>query len=206
VIEIFAITDAQPDDSQGLTAVHSDGLVALCAPADEIATDVSADRLWRHEEVVETLMDECDLLPVRYGTRVEDEAAAERVLSDRRHELANALERVRGAVELSVRVFSEDAGDDVPPAQGADYLRWRTRREQSRLEVRARVHGQLVRLTRDSVQNAPSDPHEILREAYLVDRDEVDTFVKRVVEIEAANPRLRLLCTGPWPPYSFASP
>jgi hypothetical protein len=203
VIEIYAITDEAPPESHGLTAVESDGLVALCSAAAPPA-ELSPEVLWRHEEVVESLMEQCDLLPVRYGTRVEDESAAERVLADRRTELVNALERVRGAVELSVRIFSEDAGDDVPPAQGADYLRWRARRERARLKARACVHQPLVLMARDSMEHVPSDAHELLREAYLVERDDVDAFVRRVAEVEAANPRMRLLCTGPWPPYSFA--
>jgi hypothetical protein len=202
VIEIYAITDTPPRDPRGLTPVAGDGLIALCAQA-EAEHEVSPEELWQHEEVVESLMEECDLLPVRYGTRVEDEGAAKRVLSDRRTELVKALERVRGAVEVSLRVFAEDAGDDVPPADGADYLEWRARRQRRRLTVRACVHGQLALLARDSAEHAASDPHELFREAYLVERTDIEAFVARVAELEAANPRLRLLCTGPWPPYSF---
>ena len=202
MIEIYAITDAPPRDRRGLTAVHDEGLVALCSAA-ESDEELSADKLWRHEEVVESLMENCDLLPVRYGTLVRDEGTAKRVLRDRRHELARALERVRGAVELSLRVFRAPDGDDVPPAGGAEYLEWRAARERDRLAVLASVHGPLALLARDTSEHVPSDPHELTREAYLVGRDDVEAFVARVVELEAQNPRLRLLCTGPWPPYSF---
>ena len=182
MIELYAITDSPPADLTGLTAVRGDGLYALCAT---VAADpeVNAGVLWQHEEVVERLMEQCDLLPVRYGTRVEDERAAERVLFERHAELVGALERVRGAVELSVRVFSEEARND--------------------LEVRASIHGPLAMLARGSVAHSGRDAREVMREAYLVDRGDVESFVSRVVELEASNPRLRLLCTGPWPPYSF---
>jgi Gas vesicle synthesis protein GvpL/GvpF len=202
VIEIYAITDTPPRDPRGLTAVRGDGLVALCGQA-ETEQQLSADQLWRHEEVVESLMEECELLPVRYGTRVEDEDAAQRVLIDRRNELVNALDRVRGAVEVSLRVFVTDFEDDVPPGGGADYLEWRARRQRDRLAARACVHGRLALLARDSAERVASDPHELFREAYLVDRSDVEAFVARVAELEAANSRLRLLCTGPWPAYSF---
>jgi hypothetical protein len=43
----------------------------------------------------------------------------------------------------------------------------------------------------------------VLRAAYLIDRDAQRTFADRVADLQAANPELRLLCTGPWPPYSF---
>ena len=38
----------------------------------------------------------------------------------------------------------------------------------------------------------------------LVDRERVQSFARRVAELQASNQALRLLCTGPWPPYSFA--
>jgi hypothetical protein len=46
-------------------------------------------------------------------------------------------------------------------------------------------------------------PGELLRAAYLVDREAVASFSARVQEIQDGNPHLRITCTGPWPPYSF---
>jgi gas vesicle protein GvpL/GvpF len=68
------------------------------------------------------------------------------------------------------------------------------------------VHDPLERLARESRRRAPRGPAEILRAAYLVDREIVDRFVGRVGELQAQHARLRLLCTGPWPPYSFVAP
>ena len=45
---------------------------------------------------------------------------------------------------------------------------------------------------------------ELLRAAYLVEREAVEPFVARVRELQREHPALSLLCTGPWPPYSFA--
>jgi hypothetical protein len=66
------------------------------------------------------------------------------------------------------------------------------------------VHGPLARLARASTQQAGRGAHELLRSAYLVDRAAVQSFVDSVGDLQQANPHLRLLCTGPWPPYSFA--
>jgi hypothetical protein len=187
VIELYAITGhpAPPlPPVVPLEAVAADGLEAVCAPAAE--GDVSPEALWRHEGIVEALMEDRDVLPVRYGTRVEDEAAVLRVLEERRSDLLGALDRVRGAVELSVRVRS--AADDAPRST----------------EVWARVHEPLSRLARSSVRHPPRAPSESLRASYLVDRDRVQEFVHEVSRLESANPALSLLCTGPWPPYSFA--
>ena len=206
MIEIYAITDQVPErlpPGADLRAVRGAGLVALCAPAKD--EDVSAERLWQREEVIEALMEQCDLLPARYGTRVEDEAAAERVLSERRSELHEALDRVRGAVELSVRVLGDEPEPGEQPDSGTEYIQAKARRATAEAATAGGVHGPLAALARASTQQGGRATRELLRGAYLVDRATVGHFVDSVEGLQQANPHLRLLCTGPWPPYSFAS-
>lgn len=186
MIELYAITSAPAPHSPGLQAIERGGLAAICSPAD--GRELSTEELWRREEVLESLMLECDLLPVRYGTVVSD-AEARSLLVERHGELLEALERVRDAVELAVRV----AGDDRSvPSDGGAYIRVKTRL----LEM----HATLSTLARESRQLAPG------RSAYLVRREDVAAFVARVAALEEANQDLSLLCTGPWPPYSFVGP
>jgi hypothetical protein len=209
VIDLFAITDdpAPPLPTVApLSAVASHGLALVCAPAAHV--EVSPEVLWRHEEVVEALMEDRDLLPVRFGTRLDDETAAARALGERHQELASALDRVRGAVELSVRVLGEppDGPDaEAPdPVTGADYLRAKAAAAAGARSALHSLHQPLASRARESKQLAARDRHELLRAAYLVDRSAVESFVEHVAQLQHANPRLRLLCTGPWPPYSFA--
>jgi hypothetical protein len=177
MIELVAITraDAPPPPSQ-LRALAAGGLTALVGPAtDEEAT---AESLWRREELVEELMADRDLLPVRYGTRFADDEDAAQAVAARRATLAAALEHVRGAIELSVRAIGADA--------------------------RA-THAALSELARDAVEREPKPP-EVLRAAYLVDRDAVGAFASRVAHLQAAQDDAQILCTGPWAPYSFSEP
>lgn len=206
MIELYAITDVETPPLPGaapLRAVVSGGLTAVCGEARDEA--VTADALWRHERAVEALMCDRDLLPVRYGTRFEGEDAVARAVSHRRADLVAALDRVRGAVELSVRVHGLDEPKLEPvAASGAEYLRARIGRDARRESAAMIVDEPLRRLARASVRRAPGEATELLRVAYLVDRDEVEPFRSRVAELQASNSRLALLCTGPWPPYSFA--
>jgi Gas vesicle synthesis protein GvpL/GvpF len=184
VIELYAITDHPGPplpDVAPLRVVPIDGLAGVYTAASD--TEVSPEALWRHEEVVEALMADRDLLPVRYGTRLDDEAAVARALEERRDELAAALDRVRGAVELSVRAAA-------PGTAGHD----RTAKI---------VHEPLSALARASVEGTPHPP-ELFRAAYLVEHDAVARFTEAVGRLQDANQGLSLLCTGPWPPYSFA--
>jgi gas vesicle protein GvpL/GvpF len=199
VIELYAITDhPTPPLPQvaPLRLVATGDLAAVFAPAGD--NGVSADVLWRHEAVVEALMEGRDVLPVRYGTTFDDEDAAARAVAARRDDLAAALDRVRGAVELSLRVI--EPGAERAAGDGASYLRDRRRRE----EARRAVHEALGAVARASVERPSPDPSELLRAAYLVDRDAVEQVTELVARLQAANPTLRLLCTGPWPAYSFA--
>jgi hypothetical protein len=45
----------------------------------------------------------------------------------------------------------------------------------------------------------------MLSAAYLVDRERVDSFRARVEELGEEIDGAAVVCTGPWPPYSFTS-
>jgi Gas vesicle synthesis protein GvpL/GvpF len=65
------------------------------------------------------------------------------------------------------------------------------------------VHEPLSALSRSSVVGRARPP-ELFRAAYLVERDAVDAFTAAVARLQDAGAGLSILCTGPWPPYSFA--
>jgi hypothetical protein len=189
VIDVYAITGRPaptlPDvDHAMLQTAGASGLTVVWAPAPERPAEVTIDALRRHEAIVEALMDACDLLPVRFGTRVPDVATATRLLIERRDELTGALARVAGAVELAVRVAAAPGA-----AVTTGY-------------ALAAVHRPLARKARATAQHRAAGD-DLLRGAYLVERDRVQSFVAAVAELQDDRPELRLLCTGPWPPYSF---
>jgi hypothetical protein len=198
VIELYALTDHPGPplpDVAPLHVVPAGDLGIICGAVEPDAASPAA--LWRRSEVVDALMEDRDLLPFRFGTRLADEDAAVRAVRERRDELAGALDRVRGAVELSLRVLvtgDEDAGPD--------YLEAR-RRGEAQADA---LHAPLGELARASVRRASTPRPELLRAAYLVDRGAVAEFLRAVAAAQAANPQLSLLCTGPWPPYSFTTP
>ena len=207
MIELYAISDHPcpplPDDLPGLELVASCGLAAVCAPPS--AHD-SVEGLWRHEEILESIMRDRDLLPARLGTILADRSAVAQVLCARRAELSSALDRVRGAVEVSLRAAEVIAAsdDERPPSET------RTANGAERLAAGApdhaaqRVHRTLVTLSRATAVRSPYGRRDALAAAYLVDRHRLSGFVEAVAELQNQHPELALLCTGPWPPYSFA--
>lgn len=211
MIELYAITDhPRPPlpEVVPLRAVSTRALTAVCAPASE--SEVTADSLWGYERVVEALMDECDLLPVRYGTRLPDEAAVAAVLEARYDQLRQSLDFVRGGVEVSVRVASVAgqvlSSSEAHAGSGTDYLRARAREVAVETDAAQVVHEPLSALARAATIRPTSLPGEVLRAAYLVNQAELEDFTALVRQLQDHNPTLRLTCTGPWPPYSFAQP
>jgi hypothetical protein len=213
VIQLYAITDHPGPplpDVAPLRLVARRALAAVCAPVME--GEVTAELLWRHERVVEALMDDRDVLPVRYGTHVRDDEAAAQALEANHDELVESLELVRGAVELSVRVLAAGGGASPAPPRvgpgqagsGVEYLRVRGRQVAAQADVARAVHEPLCTLARAQMVRPASLPGEMLRAAYLVKQDQVGRFSERVGALQDENPSLRLVCTGPWPVYSFA--
>jgi hypothetical protein len=191
VIELLAITDDATPLEPPLRAVRCDGLSVVCAPAAE--GEVDAEALWKREAVIERLMEDRDLLPVRYGTVVQDERAAVAAVAPQSEALARALDRVRGAVELAVRAV---AARPTAGASGREYLRERVAHER----LARAVHEPLAAAARDSVVH---EGPGVLRAAYLVARGDVDAFVTLFRALQREHQELAIVCTGPWPPYSF---
>jgi len=156
VIELLAITDDPAPTAAPLRVVPAAGLAVVVEPAPE--GELDADALWQRESRLEALMQERALLPVRLGTRVEDDAAAAEATGEASAELRAALDRVRGAVEVSVRAVA--ATPARPSSDAADA-----------------VHARLAALSREHTRH---EGPELLRAAYLVDREDVDGFVAAV--------------------------
>lgn len=217
MIALYAITDHPGPplpDLDSLELVPHDGLAAVCAPAPE--GEVTTEMLWDHERVVERLMDDRDLLPVRYGTRVPDAEAAARALEDNHDRLVESLEFVRGAVEVSVRVLGDgqpSATPDSParpdspatPATGLAYMRARANDLAAEDDVRRAIHEPLAALARAESLRSAGLPGELMHAAYLVSQDRVPSLAATVEELQRAHPRWQITCTGPWPPYSFVT-
>ena len=218
MLHLYAITEStRPPDIGGirgapLRAVGRARLFAIVSERGEFGGQTTESDLWAHEAVAEALMDRGTVLPVRFGTVMPDDAAVLRALDARRRQLEAALERVRGAVELGIRAAiaganGYDAGpDDAPGANGPGtaYMRARLDRERQGSRAAARIHEPLASLARASTVRGSAQEPPLIRAAYLVDRDRIEDFMARVEELDALD-EAAIVCTGPWPPYSFSS-
>jgi hypothetical protein len=198
---------------QDIGAVVSLSTVGKAPPVEAI--------LWQHETVVEALMADHSVLPVRFGTMLPDEAAVQAVLVTHYAEFTVGLERVRGHVELGLRVLWNDdsarplTSDQPPPhslGSGRAYMLARLE-EECRLQVRREraeslareIHTPLARLAAEATLRTLMTPRLLLTAAYLVRHEQVAAFRQEVETLSPTYPEVRLLCTGPWPPFSFVA-
>ncbi len=255
MIYVYAITDpacAAPPESRGLddcalVARTIENVVAVLTNHDLRQVTPTPENLWRHETVVESIMRQCDaVLPARFGTLFADVSALDETLARHATSLAAGLRRVRGCVELGLRVLwqpkasqpdpKSTGGTDIPvcdvgtadtgksaratnidtntnTTSGRAYMQARLEDERRRRATAERaerlateLHDALAPLARDSTRRVLPSADVLLSSAYLVPRGDADAFAARARELSASHPDLRLLCTGPWPPYHFAPP
>jgi hypothetical protein len=100
-MRLYAIADpGGPPLPDGLRAVPGGGLCAIVA--DERPPEPTTDALWEQEALLEELMRERDLLPLRFGETADDDAGLREMLERRGEELRRSLDRVRGCLEVAV--------------------------------------------------------------------------------------------------------
>jgi hypothetical protein len=181
-----------------------------------------------HEDVLQAAAAVTTIVPLRFGAIYRSREQVERMLEGRRGEFVATLDRVRGHVELGVKVWADlpTLERTLPPEEepstrgtGAAYLQRRRREQKISRELAAlcaelaeETHARLSASAAAAVANRPQ-PRELtgrsdamlLNGAYLV-RDG-DDGLRREVELLAAEHAelgLEYELTGPWPPHNFA--
>jgi hypothetical protein len=178
-----------------------------------------------HEAILDTALRFTPVVPFRFGTIYRGEDHVREMLSS--HErLTEALERVRGRVELGVKGFLAETPADTAlneaedePSAGRRYLEAKQRARQlaeERDALKARLadasHERLAAAA-DGGRANPLQPRELSRSehdmflngAYLVATDREGEFRAAVEDLRTElEPRGAFYeLTGPWPPYNF---
>ncbi|MEV4334514.1 GvpL/GvpF family gas vesicle protein [Streptomyces sp. NPDC049597] len=181
-----------------------------------------------HHAVVDAAFAAATVLPMRLATVYLDDERVAAMLEERHQELDALLQRLDGHVEFGVKVYADPSGAPVPepagePAAaspGRAYLQQRRAQRRAGREVHraaAAVAADAALAVRDlaseRVVHRPQpgelsarNGENIANEAYLVPVDRAGVFRTRLEELVRDTPAVRLEVTGPWAPYSFATP
>ncbi len=192
-----------------LHRVSIGGLAAVTSHVE--APPIATGRLLlQYERAVESLMAEHEILPVRFGSVFADESAIRDMLRERDEELLGLLGRVGGAVEFAISAGWPGGGDEIAPAPvngnrnggGAAYILGRLERHHRLAAVAQRLDplNTVARSKRQRVLPRATLP---ISAAYLVDHGRAEEFAALVCRLGDQLHDVELVCSGPWPPYSF---
>lgn len=209
MIYLYAITEpsaAAPAgtgfDDAPLEMARSAHVAALYSTHQSLERRPQSDALLRHERVVEAAMRQGATLPARFGTTfVSDDEL--RVAVDRADDrLGRQLQRVRGCVELAVRVGLPDS-PDPPSRDGRGYLQAKLAQRRELKAIFGETLAPLARLAIRMRRAEGRSDGNFVCASYLVRDDLVERFADEVRLLADRHEDLWLSCTGPWPPYSF---
>lgn len=199
------------------TVIYQD-IAAVVSPLTTIEARPTGANVWIHEAAVESLMADCAVLPARFGTVFSDEAAVNAFLAARYTAFQADLKRVRGRVEVGLRVLWGNSPSQPPAVErtghqdGHTYMMARLKQERQILEWRqtaaslaTEVHSRMVTLAVEHTHQILITPRLLLTAAYLVEQDSVASFQQAVQVLVTTYPQMRFLCTGPWPAYNFVT-
>jgi hypothetical protein len=197
-------------DGAPLERLDAARISAVTSALDDVPAPSEAS-LWTHEAVLEALLEDGPVLPLRFGVAYVSERALRDDLDDRGRELEAALEHVRGKVEIGVRVLDTSGGEHSVPAEtgtgpGTRFLLERLQRRRDAAERAQPVRDGLAPLAVAERTSLLPQPDTLLSAAYLVDSGAVAAFELAAARIERSCDTIAVLCTGPWPPYNFAEP
>ena len=221
---LHGILHAAEDVEQRLSAMPEEESVCLIAngalaAAVSIAPADGPPDPKRHAEIVQMLHEVCTVLPMRCGIGFQTEVEVHALLQDHAAEFRAALAALQGCAEMGLRVLCSvtaasaaeaDAGERFSRTQGylasrkAYYASLDARRREL-LHVAERMQRPFdglflkCKMTPLSYGDTPT-----LSFQFLVRRSDTERFrdAFRRLQQQAIE---KLLLTGPWPPYSFAT-
>ena len=216
-VYLYALLSAAPSCETGvgvcaerLRVVTAGGLVALVGDVAE-PPEATAVVLRAQDAILRRLASAVEaLLPVRFGTLVDDDAALAESLAGRRPQLARALGRVAGCEQMTLRVWGESApaapSAEVDGGPGTRYLAGRRHAQAwaRRVPELDPVRGQLQALVREERAERHDRPPLLATVQHLIPRGAGARYIDAIDAARAELRPWRVSVTGPWPPYAFA--
>lgn len=211
--------------------VHFKDLAAIVSSSPIVKYPVTRDNSMAHQQVLEKVMQEFTVLPVRFCTIAEkEEDIIEKVLNGRYQEFADLLTQMEGKIELGVRafwtdmkaIFAEVIEENLAIKQLKQMIAKETS-EQRKYAGKIKI-GQLVKkalekkkdreaedlleklkpLSLDFRQNRVLGDMNLVNAAFLVAQEREQEFDQKIQELEKVyGERKKLKYIGPVPPYNF---
>jgi hypothetical protein len=234
---LYAIVDRGHDngplglngmDDAPVYAIADGEVAAIVSDLPDKKVRPERRRLAAHQEVLRRLMTDHTVLPMAFGLIADGPESVHRILRLNREVFGEQLARLRGKVEMGLRVkwdvpniFGYTVGVHPELAAYRDQI-FRGGREPSQDEkielgrffdriLQADRQVAIDRVSRllenrcaEIVVNKPRDERDVMNLACLVERDRIKEFETGVVEAARGfNNDFAFDFNGPWPPHNF---
>jgi len=173
-------------------------------------------------EVIERLHARYDILPLRWGQYFSDPQALTCALAADADPYLKRLARLVGATEMGIRFLSdrqaipEDTSQPPPESRGRAFLEQRrarygldaavqARRQRVEETCRSSFAGLFRELKGETAQTQGADSQTTTLVSFLIPRPLVERFRQAYADLRPPAD-VRMLLTGPWPPFNFAVP
>jgi hypothetical protein len=197
-------------------------LAALVSPVAELSRveTPEAVELVAYERVIRSQHAVADVVPMRFGSVLPDDAAVRAHLDEQRAAYLRSLARVAGCVEMGVRALvsvmyppaAPEPAANPPARSGVDYLKARQLRYSAESQLRDQctaleqsLLSKVAPLCREHrVEIAPlrSGVPTLCSVYFLVPREQVPAFRAALAPVTDGDPA-RATLSGPWPPFNF---
>lgn len=182
-----------------------------------------------HQAVIETVMKRCTVLPVKFGTLLEDSTQVQRFLQQGYAQLNDALHQIQDKIEVEVAAtwdmgkVLQEISDEEEIVRLKEQVVGRSAEEtlEQRIQVGKKVK-ELLDGRRDSYRermidflkdtaldlqpNALLSDELVLNVAFLIHKAKQQDFDNRVKELDRVyQDEINFRIIGPLPPYSFST-
>ncbi|KUO39469.1 MAG: hypothetical protein AVW06_03830 [Hadesarchaea archaeon DG-33-1] len=147
---------------------------------------LTEDNIRTHNQVITLVMQKYPVVPMAFGMAFKNEGVLKGLLERVRGDLKNALNEVEGKVELGVKVTLPEGTEFDENAFASKIKALRELATQCKLGKRF-------------------SKRLILNAFYLVAKEKVEAFLGAAKALEEKFKQLSIQCTGPWPPFNFAT-
>jgi len=196
----------------------------------EMQPDV--DSIITHQKVVENSRSIGTTLPVRFGIMFKTDEGVKQLLVKSYNDFRSKMNKLHGKEEFGIKVVLEKSGMEKikntviknstevkkikkeisVSGEGESYFLKMRMDESVKIEtlrkidsITEEIHKEIAGIVSDSTV-LKSDLQEIvLNTAYLIDKDNITTFIESVEKIKTRYKKQGLIVhhSGPWAPYSF---
>ncbi|MBA7636253.1 Chaperone protein DnaJ [subsurface metagenome] len=185
--------------------------------------------LMAHQGIIERIMKEYTILPVKFGTLVEGDDEIRRILEQGYNKLAQTLDEIDGLVEIEVaatwdlKKVLEEIGNEEEIVQLKHSMAGKTPSEILEMQInagklvkesldrrregyRSQMMQSLAEVALDTQPNALVADEMVMNVAFLIQREKQEDFDRQVKRVdEAFNDQINFRVIGPLPPYSFST-